>query len=102
MDLFNRKRVAELEKKLRDSELQNSIYSTKVAELRAALEEASELEETIPEDCVKGPWCKACEFAKVIEYDESYGTYPYKFNTTKTMYVCGKGASCKNFVQKNV
>jgi hypothetical protein len=100
MDLFNRKRVAKLEEKLRDSELQNSIYSTKVAELRAALEEASELEETIPEDCVKGPWCKACEFVKTIQYSEPCS--PYALEVTNGVYVCGKGASCRNFVQKNV
>lgn len=100
MDLFNRKRVAKLEEKLRDSERLVDLYRNKVAELLAALEETSELEETIPEDCVKGPWCKACEFVKAIHCSEPHSIIT--FGTMKTMYVCGKGTSCKNFVQQNV
>lgn len=90
MDLFNRKRVAKLEEKLRDSERLVDLYINKAAELTVELEKVAKLEETIPEDCVKGPWCKACEFVKTIQY------------VTNRVYVCGKGASCRNFVQKNV
>lgn len=98
MDIFNRKRIAELEEKLRDSERSRDRYMVKASELAAKLEEVSKLEETVPEGCVKGPWCQACEFAKTIHFNEYYGHS--SFDTLVTMYVCSKGVSCRNFVQK--
>ena len=100
MGIFNHKRIAELEEKLRDSERSRDRYKVKASELAAKLEVVSKLEETIPEGCVKGPWCKACEFAKTIHFNEHYG--PSSYNTLVTMYVCSKGESCKNFVQKEI
>jgi hypothetical protein len=100
MDIFNHHRIAELEKKLHETELDRDRYMSKAAELAVKLDEVSKLEESIPEGCVKGPWCKACEFSKTIHYSEHYGYNSY--SSLVTMYVCSKGKSCENFVQKEI
>lgn len=56
-------------------------------------EDLTKLTESIPSDCVLGPWCKACTFVKtyyIRRYDE----------TSETIYACGKGRACSNFIQK--
>lgn len=98
MDIFNKKRIAELEKKLHETELERDRYISKSAELAVKLDEVSKLEETIPEGCEKGPWCKACEFVRTFHYTEYYGAYGG--HSLETVYACGKGKSCKNFAQK--
>ena len=47
----------------------------------------------------KGPWCKACEFVKEFTHYEYFltGSIPIA-----TGYVCGKGETCINFVQKKI
>lgn len=99
MDIFNRKRIKELEEKLYDTELERDKYIGKAAELDAKLREIGRLEESVPTDCVKGPWCEACEFVRTFHYRKYYGHSNY---STNCMYVCGKGESCKNFVQRKV
>ena len=99
MDIFNKKRIAELEKKLRDTEVERDAYIYKASELEMKLEEVSKLEETIPEGCEKGPWCKACEFLRAFRYTSGLSSSGYPRNT-KIIYTCAKGESCKNFVQK--
>lgn len=98
MDIFNRQRIAELEEKLHQTELERDRYISKAAELTVKLSEVSKFEESIPEGCEKGPWCKACEFCRTVHYTEHYGAYGY--NSLETIYTCSKGKSCKNFVQK--
>lgn len=100
MDIFNKQRIAELEKKLHETERDRDGYISKAAELEAKLDEVSKLEETIPEGCVKGPWCKACEFVRTFHYSGYYS--PYAGHSLDTIYVCSKGTSCKNFVQKEI
>lgn len=97
MDIFNRKRVAELEAKLRDTERERDKYISKVAELAVKLDVISKLEDSKPEDCTKGPWCKACEFAKTIHYNPSGINH---WTNQDAYYGCSKGESCKHFVQK--
>lgn len=97
MDIFNKKRVAELEMELADVKRARDKYITKSANLKAKLDEIASLNESIPEDCEKGPWCKACEFVRTFHYNEYYGCGNYE---TNIVYVCGKGKSCKSFVQK--
>ena len=99
MDIFNRKKVQQLEEKLYDTELERDKYIGKAAELDAKLREIGRLEEMVPADCVKGPWCEACEFVRMFHYSKYYG---YKCKGLETIHVCGKGASCKNFVQRKV
>jgi hypothetical protein len=98
MDIFNRERVAELERKLAVAERDRDNYRVILSDLENALERASNIEKTIPEDCKKGPWCKACEFARGFRYREP-ASMGY---ITDTVYVCGKGESCQNFVPKNM
>ena len=100
MDIFNRKRVAELEQKLLETERDRDKYKTKATEFARKLDELSKLEEVIPEGCEKGPWCKACEFCKTIHYTEYYGSFGG--TVTAIAYACSKGKSCKNFVQKEI
>lgn len=68
MDIFNRRRVEELEARLRGAEQSRDRYSHDVYELRQALDEVTKLKDSIPEGCTQGSWCKACEFAKVVQY----------------------------------
>lgn len=104
MDIFNarlvdRDYIENLEKKLRETECDRDMYMSKVAELSDKLAAVSELEETIPEGCTKGPWCKACEFVRTFHYTMSYGR---NFSSKEIIYACSKGESCKNFVQKEI
>lgn len=97
MDIFNRKKVAEQARIIEDLERKNHNLIDENAELKMKFDEMSKLQESIPTDCVRGPWCKACEFVKTYHYVDHYGLG--RFNTV-TAYVCGKGNSCTNFVQK--
>ena len=97
MDIFNKKKVADLEVKLAMLEDKYRRQSWDLDEYKEKLKQMSELAETVPTDCVRGPWCQACEFVKTFHYNESYGLGGY---STITAYVCGKGESCKHFIQK--
>lgn len=99
MDIFNHKRIQQLEEKLYDTELERDKYIAKATELDAKLREIGRIEEMVPTDCVKGPWCEACEFVRTFHYNNYYG---YNCKSLQTIYVCGKGESCKNFVQRKV
>ena len=100
MDIFNRKRVAELERRLTNVERARDKYMDFAATLQAKFDAMAHLEETIPSDCVRGPWCKACEFVRTFHYVERYDDMitPCVIEA----YVCGKGKSCVNFVQQNI
>ena len=100
MDILNRKRIEELEEKLYDTERERDKYIAEATILEAKLREIGRLEETIPADCEKGPWCKACEFVKTFHYTEHYGRYGG--TSLETLYVCNKGNYCQNFVQRKV
>lgn len=97
MDIFNRKRVKELEEKLRDAEIERNRYKHEGAALTAKLDEITKLMDSTPADCVRGEWCRACEFVRTFMYHNCFGHGCYG---TTTAYVCGKGKSCSNFVQK--
>lgn len=97
LDIFNRKKVAELEKKLAASEKNRNDLLCQVASYKKRFEELGEFEESIPEDCVRGPWCEACEFVKTFHVTRYYG---FGHSQIETAYICGKGKSCNNFVQK--
>ncbi len=101
MDIFNRQRIAELENKLHETELDRDRYISLAANLEMKLEAVSKLEESIPEGCEKGPWCRACEFCRTFHYTSglSLPGYPGRKNV---IYTCSKGESCKNFVQKEI
>lgn len=99
MDIFGRKRIAKLETQLCEVEKECYEYADKLAELTVTFKELGELQGCEPEGCVRGPWCKACEFVKTFYYTEHFGFG--NFSTT-TAYVCGKGKSCEHFIQKKL
>lgn len=97
MDIFNREKVKELEYELMNVETERNRYKNAYEELTAKVTEITKLNESIPEGCEKGPWCKACEFARAFRYTEYRRGDVYGL---MTIYACGKGQSCKNFIQK--
>lgn len=99
MDIFNNRKVAELERKLLDTEIERNNYKFQTECLIRKLEEVTALNESTPENCTKGPWCKACEFVRTFHYFDYLNPLRHK---TDIVYVCGKGNSCVNFVQKEL
>jgi hypothetical protein len=99
MDIFNLKRVEELEEKLHKAERDRDKYMSDLATLKLKFDEMGKLEESTPNDCIKGPWCKACEFVREFHHVEYYGMGNYNITPA---YVCSKGVSCNNFVQREV
>lgn len=99
MDILNRKKVAELERQVQELERKNHNLIDENAALKMKFDQMAELEESVPSDCVRGPWCQACEFVKTYSYHQHYGLGQWH---SVTAYMCGKGESCKNFVQKEL
>lgn len=97
MDIFNKKKVAELERELAATRKSRDEYMRRAAEYATVFAGMETLEETVPKDCVRGPWCEACEFVKTFYVSHYYG---FAQSDVRKAYVCGKGQSCNNFVQK--
>lgn len=98
-----KEKIRELESVIDDlnqeiSELNNKItnYKDAVKGLEADIDSITKLKDATPEDCKQGEWCKSCEFAKVY-WSRSYCSNGLWRITSR--YLCGKGESCKNFVQ---
>lgn len=103
LDIFNRKRVAELEAGLRDLEKvrdENSELKSMLVKAEHELKLVLTLKDAIPEGCTPGLYCEACEFAKKYYY-HSWG-YRANRNTMITGTICGKGESCQHFIQKEI
>lgn len=77
-------------------DLNNQIKSLhkKIDSLYDELDECTKLKDGTPEDCTLGGYCQACHFGKRFLVSRNYGF--------KTVYFCGKGESCSNFVQVEV
>lgn len=101
MDIFNRKKIRELEEKLARAQMESNKYRNMAAHLEYRLDGISRVSDNTPEDCKRGHWCAACEFGKVYHYLESYD-FSMGIKTRNQIYVCGKGESCKNFIQKEI
>lgn len=99
MDIFGRKRIKELDSELFETKRELERTDASYKALLAEFKELGRLKEFEPEGCKKGPWCKACEFVKEFTHYEHFmtGSVPIA-----TGYVCGKGESCVNFVQKKI
>ena len=81
--------IARLEEKLAKadsqiSKLENSLIAFKAADYGT------------PAECHRGSWCTACEFSKALIFP-GHGLLG-----NRTVFFCGKGESCSNFVQKEV
>ena len=99
MDIFNLKKIEELKMKLWETECERDKYRADVRILTEKLEDANKYIDSTPENCTRGPWCKACEFVKTYHYTERYGFGSY---SVEPIYVCGKGKSCECFVESKV
>lgn len=55
------------------------------------LKKSTEINESVPEDCKVGPWCKKCIFVR------GYSTIVLGNVVNKTY--CGKAEMCSNFIQ---
>lgn len=80
------------------SELNGEVtrYKDIVKSLKSDLDSITKLKDATPEDCKQGEWCKACEFVKVYLSRSYFSDGLWR---TTPRYICGKGESCKNFVQ---
>lgn len=100
MDIFNKKALEELKDKNAKLEKEKDRLIEDLAELTTKFEEMGKLEASEPPDCKRGPWCRACEFVKTYHCKDYYsGLFS---GITMTGYMCGKGESCKHFVQKEI
>lgn len=59
--------------------------------LKFNLNKSTEINDSVPEDCKVGPWCKKCIFVK------GYSTVVLGNVVNKTY--CGKAETCSNFIQ---
>lgn len=103
MDIFNRKRVEELEaevKRLRHIELERNNYREELRSTERELERVVNIKDTIPDGCTPGSYCRACEFVKPYYY--SNYVFSAGHHTVVAGYICGKGELCKNFAQKEI
>ena len=103
MDIFNLKRVEELEReveRLRNVEKENDELRRSLSSAEAQMRGLLGLKDDIPEDCTPGSYCNACEFATHYHY-HNWGYYTGR-NTTITGIICGKANVCKNFIQKEI
>ena len=106
MDIFNKKKIAELEDKLyamtrkrNDLFRMNQKLNDDLTDALTKLEGALAAKESIPCDCTPGSYCGACEFAKPIDFYCRSRSYSYP-SVEHYGYICTKGESCSNFVQK--
>lgn len=98
--MFNKElklEIEELKRKLLKEQLRNSELAHENDMLVQKLSRAEEIESSMPNGCVRGEWCKACNFSTTLHARvyEGHGQYSLERFT-----VCNKGNSCENFVQK--
>lgn len=96
MDIFNLQKVEELEREIASLKHKLCEAESRANKAERSLERFLELRDTAPKDCTSGTYCKACEFVKEFCYHD------YWNGSILTGYYCGKGVSCKNFIQKKV
>lgn len=107
MDIFNKKKVEELEEKLRVLEGVRSENERLRKELDNATEDLQELltlKDNIPADCTPGTYCSVCEFGKAYVYHYYTGgrSIYTSYDHLVRGYICNKANSCKNFIQKEI
>lgn len=59
-DIFNLKKVEELERELHEVKRERDAYAEDLKILRKKFEAFEEARLKMPYDCKKGPWCDAC------------------------------------------
>lgn len=97
MDIFNRKKVAELERELNKLKDENTNLKRHLEYAESELKAVVRQKESIPDSCTPGEYCNACVYAKKYEYKS------YIHNCRHVIIpgiVCLKGQACPNFIQK--
>lgn len=87
--------ICEKDDRIKELEADVAEKEAEINRLSQTLCDYTALRDATPDDCKRGEWCKACEFVK--EFRVRCG--PWR---THTIWACGKGESCPNFVQKEV
>lgn len=97
--MFNKpklRKASDLARTISEKNKRIEELEAEVARLEDRLKSFFAAEDGTPEDCKRGRWCQSCEFNKALHIPGMYwGSYD-------TVYFCGKGESCQNFVQKEV
>lgn len=104
MDIFNLKKVTELEKeveRLSKIERERNEFERLLREAEQDLQHVLQTKECTPEDCTPGPYCKACEFSKAY-YFHYYTIFGGGHNKIIEGTLCNKANVCKSFIQKEV
>lgn len=107
MDIFNRKKVAELEKRICELEGvdgENNRLRRELDRLANDLREVLRVKDATPVDCVPSNYCRVCEFGDhIFEHYYASGSTIHRrdYSTAVSGYVCKRGAICPNFIQKN-
>lgn len=104
MDIFNKNRVAELERENRGLMSENEDLKSALYHAEEQIKDLLKTIDHIPEDCKPGPYCAGCGFAKEYRYHNRVrGSTVFScYETRLNGYICGKGEICKNFVQKEI
>lgn len=103
MDIFNHKKVEDLERKLEGIEYENRRLHRELYRSTKDFQAILKLKNSTPTDCVPGEYCKVCEFGKHVfnrYYASSYTIYRNSYDATVSGYVCNRGNICQNFIQK--
>ena len=106
IDIFNLKKIKAMSQELflKDKEIarlkgENTDLKNCLDDTENAMKNIISVKKTVPEDCIQGEYCRSCEFVKTFLH------YNYIPNVRKSIikgYFCGKGESCKNFIQKEI
>ena len=102
MDIFNRKRIEELEYRLKGIEDENDRLRTALDNAEDHINLLLKLKSDIPEDCKPGEYCKVCAFAKEYGYRNRVAGFKVDRSCDyySSGYICRKAVGCKNFIQK--
>ena len=97
MDIFNLEKVENLEQENVRLKFRLSEMESRAIRAENSLAKFMEIRDSIPADCIEGTYCRGCAFVKEYYYNGAFHRGP-----VITGYYCGKGESCKNFIQKKV
>ncbi len=96
---MSRKRIKELERTLKEKDIEIDNLKREAATLKLTneelvekFEEMSVVKNSIPEDCTSGKYCEACAFSKRYYLRSGFGW--------TEVVLCNKAGGCKNFVQE--
>lgn len=89
--------IHDLKQEISDLKEEVTCFKASTESLEKDLDNITKMKDSTPEDCKRGEWCKACEFSRIYFSRVYHGGAVWRSCPT---YMCGKGESCKNFVQR--